>query len=115
MSVNMCKHKLSLYLDNLSESERKKSMASGRKFSKVLKRKHTDAVKDIRERKKIKLQENERRKNEKQIMEKEREVNLLTDLLNQGGLCTNKEDLKRLMAGPKALENLKVQIRFRKH
>ena len=114
-TVNMWKHnKTSRFLDQKSPNALRNTMASGRKHGKELKLKHAAAVKRVREKIKARILENERKKVDKDVQDKERQSALLNDILSQGGLCQTKADLDQLSRGPNALQNLKAQIRFRK-
>ena len=90
-------------------------MASGRKHGKILKEKNKAAVQMVNKKIKEKIIENERKKKEKEIQDKERHASLLNDIMHQGGLCQTKEDLDNLLSQPQPLQNLKSQVRFRKH
>lgn len=115
-TVVMWKHnKTSKFLESRSPDALRKTMASGRKHGKQIKRKHMAEVKKVREQIKVRILENERKKMEKDIQDRERQTDLLNDILSQGGLCQTKDDLDRLLQGPNALQNIKVQIRFRKY
>ena len=45
---------------------------------------------------------------------KEKMLQMVDDILNEGGLCYTKEDVDKIMEDRKCLERLKVQIRYRK-
>ena len=115
-TLSMWKHNTpSKFLNKKAQTALEKSMAAGRKHGKELKRKHDEAVKVVRERIKARIAENEEKRRIKENQDKERQSQLLTELLSQGGLISTKEDLDKLKHGPNALQNLKVQIRFRKY
>ena len=112
----MWKHnKPSKFLSKKAPSVLKKIMDSGRKHGKALKKKHAEDVKLVREQVKAIIVENQKRKKEKEIQDKQKQASLLNDLLSQGGLCNNKQELDKLLSQPNAFNNLKIQIRFRKY
>ena len=60
------------------------------------------------------LKENERIKREKELKERTKHLDILNAVVDQGGVCTTKEEVDRLMEGGRRVESLKAQIRYRK-
>ncbi|KAK3770793.1 hypothetical protein RRG08_036395 [Elysia crispata] len=110
----MWKHsRTSTFLSSKSPKARRKLIDSAKKNGKKLKQKHKAKVKETREAVKRKIEQIKHDKAEKELKDKDRQAALLTDLLDQGGLCHSKEDLDNLMAGRQPLQ--KVEMRFRKY
>ena len=115
-TISMWKHnRTSTFLSSKSPKARRKLIDSAKKNGKKLKQKHKAKVKETREAVKRKIEQIEHDKAEKELKDKDRQAALLTDLLDQGGLCHSKEDLDSLMAGRQSLQKLKVEMRFRKY
>ena len=89
-------------------------LTMARKNREELKKRRRESEKDFRRKIRELLEENERKKKEREITERERHLKIVTDILNQGGLCTTKESLDQLMLEKNEVENLKGQIRYRK-
>ena len=80
-----------------------------------LRRQSREKEKEVRKIVIERLKEKERLNKEKETKSKEKHLNILNDVISQGGLCTSKDDVDKLMAdGGNRSENLKAQIRYRK-
>ena len=85
-----------------------------RKNREELKQRRRESEREVRRRIRERLEQNERKKKEKENIERERHLKIVNDIIYQGGLCTTKESLDQLLQERNKTENLKAQIRYRK-
>ena len=113
-SLNMFKHnKTGRWITKKTPTVAARLLKEARLHGMKMQRKSREAEKDIRLKIRAKLEENLRLKNE-DVATKEKMLQMVDDILNEGGLCYTKEDVDKIMEDRKCLERLKAQIRYRK-
>ena len=114
-SLNMFKHnKTGRWITKKTPTVAARLLKEARLHGMKMQRKSREAEKDIRLKIRAKLEENLRLKNEKDVATKEKMLQMIDDIINEGGLCYTKEDVDKIMEDRKCLERLKAQIRYRK-
>ncbi|GFO41302.1 hypothetical protein PoB_006780700 [Plakobranchus ocellatus] len=115
-TTSMWKHNATRrWLDKQSIGMARKLVRKAIQYGPEWKKKSKEATNAVKEKIKIKIAENKRLKDEKEVKRNERKLAALDAILTEGAcvLATTKEDLDTLYNGPKALEKLKAQIRYR--
>lgn len=112
-TINMWKHnQTAAWLRQKNDKERERILMTAQKFGKILRKQHNEAVE--REQLKIqkKLEETEKKKNEKEVLNLKNRSKILDAILKKG-FCNTEEELHEFWINS-TLEDLKNQIRYRK-
>lgn len=112
-TLNMWKHnQTAAWLQKKSGKEKDRILTSAHKCGRSLRQEHKEAVK--REKLKVlkKIEENEKKRNEKEMVTLVQKNKVLDEILKKG-LCQSEEDLMEMWRRG-TVEDLKNQIRYRK-
>ena len=109
------KNRTASWLSQKSDKTAHQIIEKGVKFGPQFKSQNIDELKAIKKQILANMLENKRKKEEKEVKDKQKTLDILDSLLGSGHvLATSKEALDAIFNGPNALDNLKVQIRYRK-
>ena len=102
------------WLGNQSASFKKKLIERAIKYGPEWKKRSVDEKSSVNKRILERIEENKRKKDEKAVKLAERRNAALDAVLAEGGkMVSSKEELDELYLGPRAVERMKEQIRFR--
>ena len=114
-AINMWKHnRTGAWMRQKKKREAVRLLTLARTKREECRHRSRENERKVREAIRERLEQNKRIKEEKEILERERHLKIVTDVLSQGGLCTTKESIDELMKEKNRVDNLKAQIRYRK-
>ncbi|GFR97851.1 hypothetical protein ElyMa_006334800 [Elysia marginata] len=74
-------------------------------------RRSRESEREVKRKIKARIEENNKIKQGKEIQEREKHLTIVNEILAQGGLCTTKESVDKLMTEKNKTERLKAQLR----
>ncbi|XP_012946168.1 uncharacterized protein LOC101863077 [Aplysia californica] len=115
-SFNMWKHNgTGKWLLHKKKQEAIYLLTLERKYGPKLKKRSRDQEREVRRVIMERLRENERKKEAKEVKEREKHLSVVNAVIGLGGVCVTKDDVDRMLQeGGNRVEMLKSQIRYRK-